>query len=68
VTINRIDKKELKKIGRPGVKAEGIPPTGISPILRASWKFAWETAQRFSQELGTDRTAEFLKNLAKRFD
>ena len=68
MTINRIDKKELKKIGRPGIEAADIPPAGISPILRASWKFARETAQRFSQELGADRTAEFLKNLVKRFD
>jgi hypothetical protein len=68
VTINRIDKKELKKIGRPGLEAAEAPPAGISPILRASWKFARETAERFSQELGVDRTAEFLKNLAKRFD
>jgi hypothetical protein len=66
VTIRKLD-KELKTIGRPGVKAEDIPPSSISPILRSSWKFARETAQRFSQELGTDRTAEFLKNLVKRF-
>jgi hypothetical protein len=68
VTINRIDKKELKKVGRPGSEAADIPPAGLNPILRASWKFAKDTAKRFSEELGTDRTAEFLKNLAKRFD
>jgi hypothetical protein len=68
VTIRRIDTKELRKIGRPGVTgAEEAPPAGISPILRASWKFASDTAKRFSKELGADRTHEFLKNLAKRF-
>ena len=69
MSIRRIDQsKELRKIGRPGVTgAEEAPPAGISPILRASWQFARDTAKRFSKELGSDRTGEFLKNLAKRF-
>ncbi|OGB89213.1 hypothetical protein A2625_04960 [candidate division WOR-1 bacterium RIFCSPHIGHO2_01_FULL_53_15] len=68
MAIRGIEPKELRKIGRPGLaRAEEAPPVGIAPILRASWKFARETAQRFSKELGVDRTQEFLKNLAKRF-
>jgi hypothetical protein len=75
VTIRRIDSKELKKIGRPGVTgAEEAPPAGISPILRSSWKFANDTAKRFSQELDaadpkrkSNFVTEALKNLAKRF-
>jgi hypothetical protein len=68
VTIRRVEYKELRKIGRPGLTgAEAAPPAGISPILRASWKFARDTAKRFSKELGADRTNEFLKNLVKRF-
>jgi phage gp16-like protein len=43
------------------------PPAGISPVLRASWKFAKSTAQRFNQELVKNRVDEFLKKLAKRF-
>jgi hypothetical protein len=74
VTIRRIESKEIRKSGRPGVTgAEEAPPAGISPILRASWKFASDTAKRFSQELETDPkrksnfVTEALKNLAKRF-
>jgi hypothetical protein len=68
VSIRRIEPKELRKIGRPGITGvEEAPPTGISPILRSSWNFARDTAKRFSKELGSDRTKEFLKNLAKRF-
>ncbi len=74
MSIRRIESNELKKVGRPGVsKPEEAPPTGISPILRASWQFARDTAKRFSEELGTDPkrksnfVSEALKNLAKRF-
>ncbi len=74
MSIKRIESNELKKIGRPGVsKPEEAPPTGISPILRASWRFASDTAKRYSQELGPDPkrrsnfVTEALKNLAKRF-
>jgi hypothetical protein len=74
VTIKRIEAKEIRKIGRPGVTgAEEAPPAGLSPILRASWRFASDTAKRFSQELDTDPkrksnfVTEALKNLAKRF-
>lgn len=74
MSIRRIESNELKKVGRPGVsKPEEAPPTGISPILRASWKFASDTARRYSQELNADPkrksnfVAEALKNLAKRF-
>jgi len=74
VSIRRIESNELKKVGRPGVtKPEEAPPTGISPILRASWPFAKKTAERFSEELGADPkrknnfVTEALKNLAKRF-
>ncbi|MFA5113697.1 MAG: hypothetical protein WC529_05325 [Candidatus Margulisiibacteriota bacterium] len=69
MSIRRVDQhKELRKIGRPGVEgAASAPPAGISPILRASWKFAHDMAERFSKELGNNKTQEFLKNLAKRF-
>ena len=74
MTIRRIESKEIRKIGRPGVTgAEEAPPAGISPILRASWRFASDTAKRFSQELETDPkrksnfVTEALKNLVKRF-
>ncbi|OGC34675.1 hypothetical protein A2311_05520 [candidate division WOR-1 bacterium RIFOXYB2_FULL_48_7] len=64
--IKRIESNELKKIGRaPG--ATQAPPVGTPPVLRASWNFAWNMAKRFSQELGEDRTPEFLKNLIKKF-
>ncbi|MEE8638482.1 MAG: hypothetical protein V3T21_05515 [Candidatus Margulisiibacteriota bacterium] len=42
-------------------------PSGIPPVLRASWKFARNTAKRFNRELLKDRMNEFLKKLAKRF-
>jgi len=67
VTIRRISEKEVRKIGRSGISPADVPPAGISPILRASWKFARDTAQRFSKELLSDRTKQFLDNLAKRF-
>jgi phage gp16-like protein len=35
--------------------------------LRASWRFAHDMARRFGQELLSDRTAEFLKKLVKKF-
>lgn len=67
MTIRRVD-SEIRKAGRPGItRAEDLPPAGIAPILRASWRFARETAQRFNKELLSDRTKEFLNNLAKRF-
>ena len=70
MSIRRIEeqKRELRKIGRPGVEGPvSAPPAGISPMLRASWKFAHQMAERFSKELGSNKTQEFLKNLAKRF-
>jgi hypothetical protein len=69
MTIRRVEsRKELKKAGRPGIEgAVSAPPAGISPILRASWKFAHQMAERFSKELLSGRTQDFLKQLAKRF-
>jgi len=68
MSINRIDKNEIRKVGRPGItRPEEAPPPGIAPILRSSWKFARDIAQRFSRELMSDRTEQFLKNLAKKF-
>jgi hypothetical protein len=69
VTIRKVEQqRELRKIGRPGVPgAAAAPPAGISPILRASWKFAHSMAERFSKELLNNRAQEFLKQLAKRF-
>ncbi|MBN3033166.1 MAG: hypothetical protein JW873_03635 [Candidatus Saganbacteria bacterium] len=74
MTIRRIESKEIRKIGRPGVTGpEAAPPAGLSPILRAAWPFAKKTAARFSEELSPDPkrktnfVAEALKNLAKRF-
>ncbi|MBI5078745.1 hypothetical protein HZB08_01840 [Candidatus Saganbacteria bacterium] len=66
MTVKRVETNELRKIGRPGVPSEPIP-AGISPILRASWQFARGMAQRFSRELLSDRTKEFLDKLSKRF-
>ncbi len=66
--MTRIESNELKKIGRPGLKAaEAPPPRGIAPILRASWNFARGIAQRFSKELTTDRSEKFLDEVGKRF-
>lgn len=65
MTVRRIEHKEIRKIGRPGVEAAA--PAGIPPVLRASWKFAHDMAHRFSRELLSDRTKQFLGNLAKRF-
>jgi hypothetical protein len=70
VTIRKIEeqKRELRKVGRPGMEgAVPAPPTGIPPVLRASWKFAYTMAERFSKELAGNKTPEFLKNLIKRF-
>jgi hypothetical protein len=44
-----------------------VPPAGISPVLRASWRFARDTAQRFRKEMLNDRTKNFLDKLAKKF-
>ena len=64
--MTRIERNQLKKIGRPGLP-EAAVPAGISPVLRPSWKFAKNLAERFNRELLNDRVDEFLKNLAKRF-
>ena len=67
MTIRKVSsEKELRKIGRPP-GAEDVPPAGISPVLRASWRFARDTAQRFNKELLNDRTKNFLDKLAKKF-
>jgi hypothetical protein len=67
VNIRKVSsEKELRKIGRPGL-AEDVPPTGISPVLRASWKFARDTAKRFNAQLLNDHTKQFLDRLAKKF-
>lgn len=64
MTVRRVE----QKITRAGTgKVEAPPPSGIAPVLRASWRFARDTAHRFSKELINDRTEEFLKNLAKKF-
>jgi hypothetical protein len=42
-------------------------PSGISPILRASWKFARSVAQQFNRELMKDRVNVFLKKLSDKF-
>ncbi|MDD5382901.1 MAG: hypothetical protein PHH60_04520 [Candidatus Margulisbacteria bacterium] len=65
-TIRRISHKELRGAVAPG-KVAGAPPTGISPILRASWRFAQNMAQRFSKELQKDRVDQFLKAVARKF-
>jgi len=44
-----------------------VMPTGIPPVLRASWKFAQNMARRFNREMIKDRMNELLKKLAKRF-
>ena len=67
------DYKELRKIGRPGVKKDDldIAPAGVSPMLRASWKFARKWADRFNQELTHEkkgRVRQFLKALARNFN
>jgi hypothetical protein len=43
------------------------PPAGISPMLRASWKFARKMSQKFNKELLKDRVDKLLKTLAKKF-
>ena len=67
VTIRKVSSdKELRKIGRPDGMADA-PPAGTPPVLRASWRFARDTAGRFSKELLSDRTKEFLTKLARKF-
>ena len=66
VKIRRVSPKELKRIRTLSDVAEA-PPAGIAPVLRASWKFARDTAHRFSRELSKNRAKEFLKKLVKRF-
>lgn len=61
-------RKAESKVSRAAAgKVDAPPPAGIGPVLRSSWRFARDTAGRFSKELISDRTEEFLKNLAKRF-
>ena len=69
MTIRRTSRESLRKAINRGKadQAAEAPPAGISPMLRASWKFARETAKKFNQQLAKDRTAEFLKKLTKRF-
>jgi len=67
MSVQRVSRKAIRKAISPGKKMD-VAPTGISPILRSSWKFARKMAERFNQELLKDRTENFLKNLAKRFD
>jgi len=70
VTIKRISRKSLKKaVSRGKVKAKEAagPPPGISPMLRASWKFASKMAEKFSREMVKDRTDKLLKTLARKF-
>jgi len=43
------------------------PPVGTPPVLRASWRFARDSAGRFSKELLKDHTKEFLTKLVKKF-
>ncbi|MDD4179566.1 MAG: hypothetical protein PHH14_05905 [Candidatus Margulisbacteria bacterium] len=68
--MTRIERNELKKVGRPGIRPADIPPTGISPILRASWKFVCDTARRYAQELNNpeEKEAKFRKEVIKRFE
>jgi len=66
MTVRRVSRKSLRKAVTPGKIAEA-PPIGISPMLRASWKFARKMAQKFSQQMSKDRAEQMLKNLAKRF-
>lgn len=66
MTIRRISPSELRKTSSLGKVAEP-PPLGISPVLRASWRFAQDMAHRFNRELLQDRAKEFLKKLVNRF-
>ena len=66
MAIRRISRKEIRKSAGLGKAAEA-PPVGISPVLRSSWKFAQNMAERFNRELVQDRMKDFLKKLAKRF-
>ncbi|OGC21219.1 hypothetical protein A2291_03170 [candidate division WOR-1 bacterium RIFOXYB2_FULL_42_35] len=65
--IKRISDKELRKLKTLGGKVSEAPPTGIAPVLRASWNFAQNMSQRFNRELKKDRFKEMLSKLAKRF-
>ncbi|MBU0671850.1 MAG: hypothetical protein KJ732_02350 [Candidatus Margulisbacteria bacterium] len=66
MTVRRVSPKQLRKAVSPGKVAEA-PPAGISPVLRASWKFAHKMAQKFSKEMMKDRADQLLKKLAKKF-
>lgn len=64
--IKRVSDRELRKLKTLGEVSEA-PPPGISPVLRAAWKFSQNMSRRFNRELKKDRFKEFLKKLAKRF-
>ncbi|MBI5400129.1 sigma-70 family RNA polymerase sigma factor [Candidatus Saganbacteria bacterium] len=66
MTIRRISDKEIRKAVSTGPLAEAAP-TGLPPILRASWKFAQNMAKRFNRELMVERLGDFLKQLSKKF-
>jgi hypothetical protein len=66
MSVRKASRKVSRRTGPAGRISEA-PPPGISPILRASWRFARKTAQRFSRELVKDRVEFLLKKLSKRF-
>jgi hypothetical protein len=65
VAVRRISRKEIRKAAAPR-KLEATP-SGLPPVLRASWKFARNVAKKFSREMLKDRADDLLKKLAKRF-
>ena len=66
VVIRRISSKEIRNSADPG-RIQEAPPIGIAPVLRSSWRFAQNMAERFNRELTQDRLKDLLKKLAKRF-
>lgn len=69
MTIQRVEqqRKELKKIGRPGLEGAGAIPSGISPVLRSAWNFVRDTINKYNRELTEDHAKEFEKAVVKKF-
>ncbi|MFA6170688.1 MAG: hypothetical protein WCW67_06570 [Candidatus Margulisiibacteriota bacterium] len=68
MTIRRVETSKLGKVGRA---APSAPPAGLPPILRASWEFLKDTANRFAKQGREEKAAEreeaYVKEVIKKF-
>ncbi|OGC11162.1 hypothetical protein A3K48_01365 [candidate division WOR-1 bacterium RIFOXYA12_FULL_52_29] len=66
-----IKRVEAGRTSKPGRTAPSTPPSGLPPLLRASWDFLKNTAKRFSregrEEKASDREEQYIKEVVKKF-